>query len=268
MATVATPEMRKFAADWEKTCGLKSARMSGIVGDLSHAKKGGFHISREDQTNPANFSVVRPDDKLGPSDAAAAVDMTMNAGDMVTCTKRLIAAYTNTADPRRKYVNAFNGWLGSGSARRWDVYARNVSTASDDHKWHVHLEIRRKYVTSATALNAVLSILRGQSVATYLKSIGAATAVSLKPGVMPKVPPYPGKPLSRNDKQAKPDPHVKLFQARMIARGWTSLGVADGYFGPGLERVVKAWQKSLGVSADGVIGPKTWPTPWTRPVAK
>jgi murein L,D-transpeptidase YcbB/YkuD len=266
VSTVSTPEMRKFAEDWRTKCGLSSAVMSGIVGDLSHQVKGGFHISRQDQSNPNNYSVVRPEDKSGngADNAASAVDMTLNAADMKTCTARLVTAFSNTLDPRRKYLNAFNGWTGSGSATRWDVYARTTAVASADHKWHVHLEFRRKYSASPTAMAAVLSILKGASVAAYLASIGVKTTTP----AASKVPAYPGHQLRRNDKQAKPDPNVKLFQARMIARGWTSLKPADGFFGAGTERVVKAWQKQIGLSADGVIGPATWPTPWTRPLAK
>lgn len=32
----------------------------------------------------------------------------------------------------------------------------------------------------------------------------------------------------------------------------------DGYFGPATERRVKAWQRNNGLTADGVVGPKTW----------
>jgi peptidoglycan hydrolase-like protein with peptidoglycan-binding domain len=262
VSTVATPQMRKFAADWETKCGLGSANMSGIVGDLSHKARGGYHISRMDQVSPSNYSVVRPDDKSGPSDAAAAVDMTLNPVDMKKCTTRLKTAFNNPADPRRKYMNAFNGWTGDGNAQRWDVYARKISAASADHKWHVHLEIRRRYVNSDTALAAVLSVLKGESVAMYLRSIG----VTIKVG--PKAPIYPGRILKRNDAQAKPDASVKLFQVRMLSRGWVSLGKADGFYGAKLESVVKRWQVIVATKPDGMIGPKTWPTPWTRPLGK
>ena len=32
---------------------------------------------------------------------------------------------------------------------------------------------------------------------------------------------------------------------------------ADGIFGPGTERIVKHWQSSNGLVADGIVGPKT-----------
>lgn len=261
MSTVATALMKGLASDWESKCGLTSAVISGIVGDLAHRLRGGFHISRQDQPT-TNFSVVRPDDRPGngPDDAAAAIDMTMSTADMKTCTARLVKMWTNKADPRRKYINAFNGWLGSGDAQRWDVYANTKSYASPDHKWHVHLELRRKYVASATAAKAVLSVLKGEPVDQYLVSIGAAKLTAA-------APPYPGRVLKRNDRQTRPDPYVKKFQDRMIARGWTSLGKAgDGFFGRGTEEVVKRFQAQVGVPVDGMIGPKTWPLPWTRPL--
>ncbi len=250
MSTVATPEMRAFAADWKKE--FPSAQLSGIVGDLAHKLRGGYHISREDQ--PAtNYSVVRPDDKLGPDDAAAAVDMTMSKADMVTCTNRLIQAFDNPGDPRRKYLNAFNGWTGEGDARRWDVYGRKVELATNDHQWHVHLSMRRRYVKSATAFKAVLSILRGETVMGYLASIG----VKLVP------PAYPGHLLRRSEVV---DPAFKLFQQQMLNRGWSSIGQPDGVFGEKGEDVVKRWQQTCKIEADGVIGPATWPTPWTVPL--
>jgi hypothetical protein len=262
VSTVATGTLKAFALDWEKKCGLKSAVLSGIVGDASH--KGGYHRSREDQPSKANYSVVRPDDRLGPDDAASAVDMSMNTADMKTCTARLAKAYDNVADPRRKYMNAFNGTTNGTTARRWDVYARRTEPASSDHLWHVHLSIRRRYVNSATATKALISILKGETVAQYLASIGVAPPAA----TTAKAPAYPGRELRRNDTQAKPDAAVKLFQARMVTRGWTSLGKADGFFGPKLESVVKRWQASIHLPVDGKVGPKTWPTPWTKPLAK
>lgn len=266
MSTVAPALVKQLASDWSKKCGLGSAKISGIIGDTAHQARGGYHIGRKFQPS-SNYSVVRPDDKAGPDDAAAAIDMTMSASDMRLCTGRLVSAYTNVSDPRRKYLNAFNGTQDSKNARRFDVYARKTKAASSDHLWHIHLEIRRKYVNSATAMRAILSILKGESVRQYLAGAGVTVSLAVSGGKSSTAPAFPGV-LKRNDHQGVPVPGVKLFQAQMIARGWKSLGKADGFFGPRLESVVKTWQAQCGLPADGMIGAKTWPTPWTRPVGK
>ena len=280
MSTIASPQLRELAAEWKTGCGFKSAVISGIVGDTSHAQRGGYHISRQDQVSKTNYSVLRPDDKPGngPDNTASAIDMTMNTADMILCTKRLVKAYENLQDPRRKYLNGFNGTVDGTYAKRWDIYARVISPATRDHLWHVHISIRRKYSTSATAAKAIVSILRGESVAKYLESIGvvpvppksepskAVRPAPVPPKVAPvKAPPYPGRVLRRNDRATKPDTAVKAFQVQMVKRGWKSLGTPDGFFGPKMESVVKRWQTTCRMTSDGVIGPKTWPTPWTRP---
>ncbi|WP_194821315.1 hypothetical protein [Micromonospora sp. S-DT3-3-22] len=171
MATRATDTLRDLAAGWERL--FPSAKLSGIVGDTRHAKRGGYHISIEDQVDSDDYSVVRADDKAPPGkwprDCASAVDMNLSLADMKVCHARLIAVWRNRAtDPRAKYINAHNGWNGTGPPGRYDWVTGTVSTASDDHEWHVHLELRRRYVNDPQAARAVLSILRGESPAQYL----------------------------------------------------------------------------------------------------
>src|SRR5690349_2007947 len=161
MATLSTTNINWLANEWEKLYG--SAILSGIVGDLAHKKRGGYHISRQDQPSD-NYSVIRTDDKLGPSDRAAAIDMTMSTADIIKCHKRLRACFQNRSkDPRTKYINAWNGWDGQGDAGRYDVVKGTVTTASSDHKWHIHLEIRRRYVNDRKAMEAILSMLKGEA---------------------------------------------------------------------------------------------------------
>ena len=240
MSTVATAAVKGLAADWKKC--FTSAQISGILPDKAHLSRGGYHVSREDQSD-SNYSVVRPDDKGGPSNAAAAIDMTMNSADMRSCTSRLVYSYTNVNDPRRKYLNAFNGTLNNKQAKRWDVYARKVTSATQDHLWHCHLEIRRKYVNSPTAMDAILSILRGESLASYLARIKGVSSAKAAPANSPS---YPGL-LKSGSKGAA----VKQVQAKV--------GVpADGDFGPKTAAAVKAWQKAHGLDADAMVGPATW----------
>jgi hypothetical protein len=257
MATMATAQMKGMATSWVKL--YRSAKFSGIVGDARHAARGGYHISRQDQ-GAGNYSVTRPDDRLGRADTASALDMTLDASDMRLCTSRLLAMFSNAADPRRKYFNAFNGFTGAGTAHRWDFVAERVSTASRDHEQHVHLEARRRYSDSMLMVRAGLSTLAGEGVGAYKSSIGL-NAPPRPPSAV--APPFPGHLLKLG---VKNDPAVKMFKARMLARGWSSLGTADDDFDAKLSTVVKAFQRQCGVGADGIIGRDTWPLPWTRPI--
>lgn len=169
MTTLSTSSLNWLANQWEDVFG--SAVLSGIVGDLAHKVRGGYHISRQDQPSN-NYSVTRTDDKYGPGDRAAAIDMTMNTSDMKKCHTRLRGFWQNRSrDPRMKYINAWNGWDGQGDAGRYDVVTGKVSTATSDHKWHIHLEIRRRYVNDMNAMRAILSMLKGESLAAYQEAI-------------------------------------------------------------------------------------------------
>ncbi|MFL5357833.1 peptidoglycan-binding protein [Archangium sp.] len=52
-------------------------------------------------------------------------------------------------------------------------------------------------------------------------------------------------------------PEVAELQRRLLVAGFDP-GAADGVFGVRTETVVKAFQKSRGLTADGVVGPRTW----------
>lgn len=172
MATYAHSLTSTLARQWDSGMDYPSAQLSGIVGDEAHRRSGGYHMSIEDQPSIYNYSVTRPDDKAPPGtwprNLAAAIDMTMNTADMVKCYKRVRLVYDDRTDPRRGYINAFNGWDGTGDAIRLDFYANHVGYSSPDHKWHCHLEIKRKYVASQKANDAIASILRGESKGSYV----------------------------------------------------------------------------------------------------
>jgi hypothetical protein len=78
------------------------------------------------------------------------------------------AVWADHSDPRRKYVNAINGWDGSGDAIRLDFDKNVAEYASPDHKWHDHGELHRRYVRDPKAALAVVSIYRGESKAVWI----------------------------------------------------------------------------------------------------
>jgi hypothetical protein len=275
-STIATDELEWLAAEWAKL--YRSAKFSGIVGDAAHAARGGYHIGRAFQSK-TNYSVTRADDKGGPSNAAAAIDMNLNQGDMVTLHVFLRGLF-NAKDPRMKYINAWNGWDGKGGAGRYDVVAHEVDSATSDHKWHMHLEIRRKYVQDMTAMRAILSMFRRESLATYQKGLNAVPVaakpvtkpVAAKPAPKPvvvenKAPKFPLAASAYFGKSTKYNANVKQAQRRLELRGW-DLGKAgaDGYFGDRTDEVVRQFQKEKHLTVDGKIGPATWRAIWEAPV--
>ncbi|ARC37920.1 lysozyme [Paracoccus yeei] len=73
--------------------------------------------------------------------------------------------------------------------------------------------------------------------------------------LMAEVSPTAGYPtLKRGDKGEM----VKRAQVLLLEAGFDPNGL-DGVFGPGTEKAAIAWQKSVGLVADGIIGPASWP---------
>jgi len=266
VTTMAPDLLLQFAADWEKI--YKSAVFSGIVGDKAHQARGGYHIAIEDQPSD-NYSITRPDDKAPPGtwprNKASAVDMSMNTADMKLCAQRLQAAWNDKSDPRRKYLNAFNGWLGTGDAARWDFYANKKLFATSDHKWHVHLEFRRKWIDSKVAMTAVLSILKGEP-----KPFSGPYLRKPWPSYMPKGHYFglvTGPRESHGGYYAAERPDIKAIQQRLITLGYVT-GVtsptstwADGKFGAATKTAVTKWQKAKFASTTSRFG-EVWSDDW------
>ncbi|GAA3737970.1 peptidoglycan recognition protein family protein [Salinactinospora qingdaonensis] len=66
-------------------------------------------------------------------------------------------------------------------------------------------------------------------------------------------------------------PHIRTYQEHLAERGW-SIGV-DGYHGPQTADVVRAFQQQARDEghteigpADGLVGDRTWPWIWRKPV--
>jgi hypothetical protein len=138
-----------------------------------YANKPGYHNTRA-QNDPGNYSVRDAPDQKGPSDKAAAWDWTFTTaqnGDysrISTYGKRMLVAF-NEEDDRCNVLREFLGQTDMDSTPEGlDFRYHTKRTPDDTHKWHIHWSFVRAYVAVAGALDCVLSILRGESLADYL----------------------------------------------------------------------------------------------------
>lgn len=171
MATLVSDELRWAADQIVNHLDYPSAVLSGIQPDRRHLDGGGFHCSVEDliaHGNGGDYSNTRANDRGFNPKYGAAFDVSLSKTDMIKAYGRVHTVWADKTDPRRKYVNAINGWDGSGNATRLDLDVGVVKYASSDHQWHNHAEIHRKYVRDVKAARAVVSIYRGESKATWI----------------------------------------------------------------------------------------------------
>lgn len=74
----------------------------------------------------------------------------------------------------------------------------------------------------------------------------------------PAAPPYPGRMITQPPLYAGPG--VSTLQRRLRDLGY-QISV-DGVYGPGSEKVVRAFQSRKRLVVDGNVGPKTWAALW------
>ncbi len=55
---------------------------------------------------------------------------------------------------------------------------------------------------------------------------------------------------------------VSMLQQKLLARGYSVVGSADGVFGPKTDKGVRQFQADQGLVVDGIVGPKTWNALW------
>lgn len=189
-----------------------------------YADKPGYHNKRS-QLPSTDYSVAEFEiDRQGPSTNASAVDITSksavggNYSIINKYSKRLIAA-GEAHDPRVAGWREFFGQTDSDkTVEGWDFAKKRSSTSADlSHDWHIHLSEHRGYTTSMVNKEAMISVLKGETLDAY-KARGGQFVTS-DTGT-PKPPP------------ANDDLTV------------------DGVLGP---KTISKWQKVMGTPVDGVI---------------
>ncbi|ABP53012.1 peptidoglycan-binding domain-containing protein [Salinispora tropica] len=231
-----------------------AARFGGI-----YANKRGYHNTRDANVArwPGNYSYAQFSvDREGPPGLASAIDLTFadaQAGRYETIDKyssRLLAAghAGRAADPRTIYMREFYGQADHDvHVEGWD-YARGQAVTSDSsHLWHIHISVHRKYADDMTAMRAILSILKGETVEQWRKGQGGT----------PSPPPLPDQAAgSRMLRLTVPYARGTDVAAVQDAVGATR----DGVFGPKTRSAVIKYQRARGLTPDGIVGPKTWAT--------
>ena len=156
-------------------------------------------------------------------------------------------------DPRLDGWREFYGNVdGNSHVDGWDCrYLREI-TSDSSHLWHIHVSESRELVESWANKDALLSVLKGESVADWR----ARTTGHPVPPPVPAPAPAPAGTWCKGElrpelRRGSKGRHV-LFLQKMIGTG------VDGDFGPKTEARVRWYQRMRGIGVDGVVGPQTW----------
>lgn len=244
-----------------------------------YANKPGYHgtrdenLARDRQDGDRNYSVEHPLDLRGLGNKAAAYDWThrkAQRGDyssMATYGDRLEAAFA-AKDPR------LYGWREALGQTDRDKTAEGLDfdgwfrrQPDSTHEWHWHFSEHREFVESWDNKLCFLSVLKGESLKTYLDSGGKL----LKPMAPPKPTPAPtGDWMAKLVKDRLPllkqgsnGWQVGLWQQILQHHNYNIR--VDNDFGSKTKAATVALQKRYGAeSVDGQVGPETWTIGLTR----
>lgn len=165
MATHAPPTLTAIYPPLEREFRMHPSDIrGGIVGDLAHKKRGGFHISREDQPD-GNYS-VRGFNRDGRDDWSAAIDITLPESRIIQVSRRLRQA-VDRKDPRVmavlfEWFGTLDGEVVTGDLL-YDTSSRAAGRTSSDpsHLWHIHCSFRRDRVGDAKLMRDFVDVLLG-----------------------------------------------------------------------------------------------------------
>ena len=171
-AAAANPDPARVTAEswWlmEQLLALQSGSQNGGL----YANKPGYHNTRAGNA-PGDYSIRDAEDQGGPSDKAAAYDWSFpdakggSYGTISRYSQRLLAA-GQADDPRVGGWKEFFGQAdGDSGVEGWDFRDSETSSSDSSHLWHIHLSEDRDKVTSMDNKRAILSVLKGESLAEW-----------------------------------------------------------------------------------------------------
>jgi hypothetical protein len=184
MATVAPSVFYTEPSRWfmEQLLNMVPGTQNGGI----YAAKPGYHGTRNGNL-PTNYSVIQPPDKLGPATKAAAYDWTFpeaQRGDysrISVYSARLRAAGVAN-DPRTDGWREFYGQADEDSeVEGYDFYFNRPASSDSSHLWHIHLSELRQFLDDLNNKQAMLSILKGQSLEDWLNQGGGGVVAEPSP---------------------------------------------------------------------------------------
>lgn len=166
---------RITAASWWFMGQLLALEPGTAYGGI-YANKPGYHNTRTSNNRqwPGNYSVTDKVDRGGPPDKAAGYDWTFRDAQaqrydtIAKYTDRLLKSAKDMSDPR---LNGWREFYGQADQDRhvegWDTRYLRAATSDPSHLWHIHLSESRNQVESYDNKRAMLSVLRGETVAQW-----------------------------------------------------------------------------------------------------
>lgn len=141
-----------------------------------YANKSGYHNTRNNHlaNRPGDYSIQDGIDREGPGDKAGAFDWTFpdaQSGRYAAISKymsRIIASGQDMDDPRLNGWREFYGQAdGDNAVEGWDARYLVSVTSDSSHLWHIHGSVTRKYAADLPTMQALLSVLKGETVAQW-----------------------------------------------------------------------------------------------------
>ncbi|QKW15392.1 hypothetical protein [Verrucosispora sp. NA02020] len=197
MATANPSPTRISAPLWTLWLRFDAAEPTALLGGI-FAAKAGYHSYRS-RLAGTDYSSGRDvaADKQGSAELAAAIDLTMSTAAMIRYTGRLDKA-ARARDPRLytaagPIIREFIGTLDGKTVYCYVlVGGRPLGVGADagpdpgrdkSHLWHLHVSIIRRFAADAAALDGLLSVLLGETLAAWQKRT--------QPAVTPTPTPVP-----------------------------------------------------------------------------